>query len=219
MTNPDSPETPINVTSAPNVKIDTDFNEESDARHEPISLKLEQPTKIDQGPLKNAFFTPQFPDFSCISADVLDSITHFELSPVTISPSDLVRPVGNITSGQVLVIKITRLEGVRVDPAAQLFGPRKVYPLIGGCGEFDIEITVWMLERGAFSIRLKPTLLTIQIAMGELIETIFLVANRVHSSRSDGIAESERSHQRPTRPSNVTPSPTYRRLVRSLGPR
>ena len=67
----DSPETPINVTSAPNVKIDTDFNEESDARHEPISLKLEQPTKIDQGPLKNAFFTPQFPDFSCISADVI----------------------------------------------------------------------------------------------------------------------------------------------------
>ena len=71
MTNPDSPETPINVTSAPNVKIDTDFNEESDARHEQISLKLEQLTKIDQGPLKNAFFTPQFPDFSCISADVI----------------------------------------------------------------------------------------------------------------------------------------------------
>lgn len=44
----DSPETPVNVASAPNVKIDTDFSEESDARHEPIPLKLEQPTKIDQ---------------------------------------------------------------------------------------------------------------------------------------------------------------------------
>lgn len=56
MTNPDSPsvaspETPINVASAPNVKIDTDFNEESDARHEPIPLKLQQTSsKIDQGP-------------------------------------------------------------------------------------------------------------------------------------------------------------------------
>ena len=56
MTNPDSPsvgspETPINVASAPNVKIDTDFNEESDARHEPIPLKLQQASsKIDQGP-------------------------------------------------------------------------------------------------------------------------------------------------------------------------
>lgn len=56
MTNPDphsvgSPETPINVASAPNVKIDTDFSQESDARHEPIPLKLEHPGgKIDQGP-------------------------------------------------------------------------------------------------------------------------------------------------------------------------
>jgi hypothetical protein len=54
-TNPDSPSvdspaTPVNVASAPNVKIDTDFHEESDARHEPIPLKLEQPSKLDQGP-------------------------------------------------------------------------------------------------------------------------------------------------------------------------
>ena len=61
MTNPDSPSvdspaTPINVTSAPNVKIDTDFSEESDARHEPIPLKLEQASKIDQGLSKSAFF-------------------------------------------------------------------------------------------------------------------------------------------------------------------
>ena len=62
MTNVDSPsvnspETPINVAPAPNVKIDTDFTQESDARHEPIPLKFEQPTKIDQGLSKNAFFT------------------------------------------------------------------------------------------------------------------------------------------------------------------
>lgn len=46
-----SPETPINVASVPNVKIDTDFSEESDARHEPIPLKFDQAGgKIDQGP-------------------------------------------------------------------------------------------------------------------------------------------------------------------------
>jgi len=55
MTNPDppsvdSPATPINIASAPNVKIDTDFHEESDARHEPIPFKLEAAIKIDQGP-------------------------------------------------------------------------------------------------------------------------------------------------------------------------
>ena len=69
MTNPDSPSvdspaTPINVTSVPHVKIDTDFNEESDARHEPIPLKLENPSKIDQGPYENAFSARAFPDFS-----------------------------------------------------------------------------------------------------------------------------------------------------------
>ena len=68
----DSPETPINVTSVPNVKIDTDFNEESDARHEPIPLKLERPSKIDQGPQENAYFVRTFPDFfSCVCADVI----------------------------------------------------------------------------------------------------------------------------------------------------
>ena len=72
MTNPDSPSvdspaTPINVTSAPNVKIDTDFSEESDARHEPIPLKLEQPMKTDQGPQRNASFTLQLSDFFPVS--------------------------------------------------------------------------------------------------------------------------------------------------------
>ena len=70
MTNTDSPsvnspETPINVASAPNVKIDTDFSEESDARHEPIPLKLEQASKIDQGPSeKRVFSKSQCSDFS-----------------------------------------------------------------------------------------------------------------------------------------------------------
>ena len=68
MTNPDfpsvvSPATPIDVTSAPNVKIDTDFSEESDARHEPIPLKLEKPAKIDQGLSKNAFSPRDSSDF------------------------------------------------------------------------------------------------------------------------------------------------------------
>ena len=82
------------------------------------------------------------------------SITPFELSPVTISFSDLVRSVGNITSEQVLVIKTARPESVRVDPAAQLFDPRKVYLLIGGCSEFGIGITVWMFKHGARHIYL-----------------------------------------------------------------
>ena len=82
------------------------------------------------------------------------SVTPFKLSPVTISFSDLVRPVENITSGQVLVIKATRPDNVRVDPAAQLFDPRKVYLLVGGCSEFGIGITVWMFNHGARHIYL-----------------------------------------------------------------
>ena len=78
----------------------------------------------------------------------------FELSPVSISFSDLVRPVGNITSAQVLVVKPTRPENVRVDPAAQLFDPRKTYLLVGGCSEFGIGITVWMFNHGARHIYL-----------------------------------------------------------------
>jgi len=78
----------------------------------------------------------------------------FKLSPVTISFSDLVRPIENITSGQVLVINTTRPENVRIDPAAQLFDPRKVYLLIGGCSEFGIGITVWMFNHGARHIYL-----------------------------------------------------------------
>jgi len=42
--------------------------------------------------------------------------------PVTIS--DLVRPVGNIISGQVLVVKTNCLNDTGIDPAAQLFDSR-----------------------------------------------------------------------------------------------
>ena len=82
------------------------------------------------------------------------STTPFKLSPVTISFSDLVRPVEDITSGQVLVVNTTRPSDVRIDPAAQLFDPRKVYLLIGGCSEFGIGITVWMFNHGARHIYL-----------------------------------------------------------------
>ena len=82
------------------------------------------------------------------------STTPFKLSPVTVSFSDLARPVENINSGQVLVIKTTRPGSVRVDPAGQLFDPRKVYLLIGGCSEFGIGITVWMFNHGARHIYL-----------------------------------------------------------------
>ena len=78
----------------------------------------------------------------------------FNLSPVSISFSDLVRPVEKITPTQVLVISTTRPENVRVDPAAQLFDPRKTYLLIGGCSEFGIGITVWMFNHGARHIYL-----------------------------------------------------------------
>jgi hypothetical protein len=82
------------------------------------------------------------------------SITPFELSRVTISFSDLVRSVGNIAPGRALVIRTARPESVRVNPAAQSFGPRKVYLLIGGCGGFGIGITVWMFKHGACHIYL-----------------------------------------------------------------
>lgn len=82
------------------------------------------------------------------------STTPFKLSPITITFSDLVRPVKDISPGQVLVIKTIRPENVRIDPAAQLFDPRKVYLLIGGCSEFGIGITVWMFNHGARHIYL-----------------------------------------------------------------
>ena len=78
----------------------------------------------------------------------------FKLSHVSISFSDLVRPVEDISSAQVLVIKNTRPENVRVDSAAQLFDPRKTYLLVGGCSEFGIRITVWMFNHGARHIYL-----------------------------------------------------------------
>ena len=78
----------------------------------------------------------------------------FRLSPVTTTFSDLARPVKTITPGQVLIVKTTRPVNVRIDPAAQLFDPRKVYLLIGGCSEFGIGIATWMFNRGARHIYL-----------------------------------------------------------------
>jgi len=78
----------------------------------------------------------------------------FKLSPVPISFSDLVHPVGDITAAQVLVIKPTRPEHVRVDPAAQLFDPRKTYLLVGGCSELGVGTAVWMFNHGARHIYL-----------------------------------------------------------------
>ena len=81
-------------------------------------------------------------------------IKPFRFSPVPISFSDLVRPVGDITTAQVLVVKTTRPEHIMVDPAAQLFDPRKTYLLVGGCSELGIGITVWMFNHGARHIYL-----------------------------------------------------------------
>ena len=121
---------------------------------EPVKLPIDVPsarivdvvTLIKRYPLK----------LSSILSAILKahSSTPFKLSPILISFSDLARPIPNITSNQVLVIKTTRPEDVRIDPAAQLFDPRKVYLLIGGCSEFGIGITVWMFNRGARHIYL-----------------------------------------------------------------
>ena len=66
---------------------------------------------------------------------VLDAhvVKPFKLSPVSISFSDLVRPVGDVTAAQVLVIKTTHPENVRavqstflpvvLDPRGSLFSP------------------------------------------------------------------------------------------------
>ena len=78
----------------------------------------------------------------------------FKLSPVPISFSDLARPVDDITVAQVLVVKTTRPERIRVDPAAQLFDPRKIYLLVGGCSELGVGISVWMFNHGARHIYL-----------------------------------------------------------------
>ena len=73
----------------------------------------------------------------------------FKFSPVPISFSDLVRLVGDITTEQVIFVETTHPEHVRVDPAAQLFDPRKTYLLVGGCSELGTGIAVWMFDHGA----------------------------------------------------------------------
>ena len=73
----------------------------------------------------------------------------FKFSPVPISFSDLVRPVGDITTEQVIFVETTHPDHVRVDPAAQLFDPRKTYLLVGGCSELGTGIAVWMFDHGA----------------------------------------------------------------------
>ena len=78
----------------------------------------------------------------------------FKLSPVPISFSDLVRPVKEVTAAQVLVVKTTRPEHIRIDPAAQLFDPRKTYLLVGGCSELGVGITVRTFTHGARHIYL-----------------------------------------------------------------
>jgi KR domain len=78
----------------------------------------------------------------------------FKLSSAVLSFTDLTRPVQNISAFEVLVINTVRPENVRVDPAAQLFDPRKSYLLIGGCSEFGIGITIWMFNHGARNIYL-----------------------------------------------------------------
>ena len=78
----------------------------------------------------------------------------FKLSPVPVSFSHLVRPLKEITAAEVIVVKTTRPEHIRVDPAAQLFDPRKTYLLVGGCSELGVGITVWMFTHGAHHIYL-----------------------------------------------------------------
>jgi KR domain len=88
---------------------------------------------------------------------VVDAHTKFpfKLSFTVLSFTDLTRPVQNISAFEVLVINTAvRPENVRVDPAAQLFDPRKSYLLIGGCSEFGIGISTWMFNHGARNIYL-----------------------------------------------------------------
>ena len=121
---------------------------------EPVKLPADAPSAriVDVHSLVKRYPTKLSSFLSAILK--VHSTTPFKLSPVVISFSDLVRPVKSVTPGQVLVIKTTRPEDVRIDPAAQLFDPRKVYLLVGGCSEFGIGITVWMFNRGARHIYL-----------------------------------------------------------------
>ena len=47
----------------------------------------------------------------------------------------------------VIVPEVSRI--VRIDPAGQLFDPRKSYILVGGCSELGVRITEWMVHHGA----------------------------------------------------------------------
>jgi len=50
----------------------------------------------------------------------------------------------------VVVPEATRT--VRIDPAGQLFDPRKSYILVGGCSELGVHITEWMVNHGACNV-------------------------------------------------------------------
>ncbi|KAH7890103.1 putative nonribosomal peptide synthetase [Phlebopus sp. FC_14] len=48
-----------------------------------------------------------------------------------------------------IVVIPQTIHSVRVDPAGQLFDPRKSYILLGGCSELGVRITEWMATHGA----------------------------------------------------------------------
>jgi len=121
-------------------------NKETNPTDAPAARIVDIPSLAKKHPAKLATF---------LTAVVKAHITKpFKFSPVHILFSDLIRPLKEIAAAEVIVVKTTRPEHIRVDPAAQLFDPRKTYLLVGGCSELDVGITVWMFTHGAHHIYL-----------------------------------------------------------------
>ncbi|KAI9458237.1 putative nonribosomal peptide synthetase, partial [Boletus coccyginus] len=78
-----------------------------------------------------------------------------------------------------LVIVPEVIPTVRIDPAGQLFNPRKSYILVGGCSELGVRITEWMVHHGA-----RHIFLTSRRGPRGLTKTDNMY---VHSMRSTGV--------------------------------
>jgi hypothetical protein len=88
---------------------------------------------------------------------------------------------------------------LRVDPAGQLFNPRKSYILVGGCSELGVRITEWMALHGARHIFLtsrrgprgltKVDNLYIHYLRGQGVQVEVIAADAIDKGQTAAVTE------------------------------
>jgi hypothetical protein len=73
----------------------------------------------------------------------------FKVSTQSVALTELSHSITASSRRKPLVIVPEPTKSVRIDPAGQLFNPRKSYVLVGGSSELGVRITEWMVVHGA----------------------------------------------------------------------